>query len=140
MKNVLLVDDDCVFNFISIKTLKRMDFAHNILTALNGDEALELFQTHYKDAKSVPDIILLDLNMPVMDGFGFLEAFQQLVFPAKDQIKIIVLSSSTRSEDISKALRLGAHAYLSKPLTVEGFINALEACNIDVVRGKAEDM
>ena len=128
MKNVLLVDDDGVFNFISTKTLERMGITDDIHTALNGEQALDLFSGYYRDTNSVPDVILLDLNMPVLDGFGFLKAFKQLDLPAKDRIKIIVVSSSLHPDDIRQAEALGANGYLSKPLTAQGLTEALETC------------
>jgi CheY-like chemotaxis protein len=117
-----------VFNFISTKTLERMAIADDIHTALNGKQALDLFSGYYRDTDSLPDVILLDLNMPVMDGFGFLKAFKQLDFPAKDHIKIIVVSSSLHPDDIRQAEALGANGYLSKPLTAQGLTEALKTC------------
>ena len=76
--NVLLVDDDRIFNLLSKKTLGNMDFIEEIHTALNGQEAIDLINDYFQGAKTLPDIILLDLNMPIMDGFGFIEAFKKL--------------------------------------------------------------
>ena len=117
MKNVLVVDDDQIFNFLSTKTLQKMGVAKEIHTALNGKEAIDLFNNYYQGTVSAPDIILLDLNMPVMDGFGFLEAFKKLIIPRKENIRIIVVSSSQDPRDIQRAKELGASQYISKPLT-----------------------
>jgi CheY-like chemotaxis protein len=127
MKNVLLVDDDSVSNFISTKTLERMAIADDIHTALNGEQALDLFSGYYRDTNSLPDVILLDLNMPVMDGFDFLKAFKQLDLPTRDSITIIVVSSSMHPDDIRQAKELGANGYMSKPVTTQGLTEALEA-------------
>lgn len=126
MKNLLLVDDDSVSNFISTKTLERMAIADDIHTALNGEQALNLFSGHYRDTNSFPDVILLDLNMPVMDGFDFLKAFSRLDIPARDRITIIVVSSSMHPDDIRQAKDLGADGYMSKPLTPQSLTTALE--------------
>jgi len=126
MKNILLVDDDSTFNFLSTKTLERMGVEIAVHTALNGEQALELFQNYYRDATSLPDVILLDLNMPIMDGFGFLQAFKKLKLPTNKPIKIFVVSSSSNPDDIQRAHALGADGYLTKPLTTESLSKALE--------------
>jgi len=127
MKNVLLVDDDHVFNFLSSKTLQSMGFANDIHTVLNGKQAIDYFNDYFARSKPLPDLILLDLNMPIMDGFGFLEAFRRLDLPDKDQIKIIILTSSDNSDDISRAKDLGVSQYLTKPLEEHSFRKALES-------------
>lgn len=126
MKNVLLVDDDQIFNFLSTKTLERMGLANEIHVALNGKEALQLLNNYYQGSMSVPDVILLDLNMPIMDGFGFLEAFKRLSLPKMDRIKIVIVSSSQDPRDIQRARELGVEHYLSKPLTEEKLRAVLE--------------
>lgn len=120
MKNVLLVDDDHIFNFLSTKILQKTGMAGEISTALNGKEALELLKRHYKESVNVPDVILLDLNMPIMDGFTFLEEFNTLDMPNKDQIRIIVVSSSQDPRDIQRARELGVKHYIQKPVTEHG--------------------
>jgi CheY-like chemotaxis protein len=126
MKRVLLVDDDSIFNFINSKTLQRMDPASDIHTAANGAEALKLFDDYYPGAKSLPDVILLDLNMPVMDGFGFLEGFRRLRIAGKEHVKIFIVSSSDDPGDRQRAKALGADYYLTKPLQEQSLRLALE--------------
>jgi CheY-like chemotaxis protein len=121
MKNVLLVDDDKTFNFISTRLLELTGMAGNILTAWNGKQALDLFERN----QGFPDVILLDLNMPVMDGFEFLEAFNTLNLPGKEQVKIVILSSSVHPKDIERAQVLGAHRYVRKPLEQDTLIDIL---------------
>jgi CheY-like chemotaxis protein len=125
MKNVLIVDDDEIFNFLSTKTLQRMGVAKEIHTALNGKEAMDLINNYFQGTISLPDVILLDLNMPVMDGFGFLEAFKKLTMPKKENIRIIVVSSSQDAHDVQRAKDLGAWHYIFKPLTEENLRIAL---------------
>ena len=127
MKNVLLVDDDKIFNFLSTKILERMRVAEEIHVALNGEEALTLLNNYYQGSMTVPDVILLDLNMPIMDGFGFLQAFRQLSLPKMERIKIVIVSSSEDPQDIARAKELGVTYYLSKPLTEEKLRSVLEA-------------
>jgi len=126
MKNILLVDDDSVCNFLTTKTLERMGLADDIHTALNGRQAIDLFNGYYKDSMSLPDIVLLDLNMPILDGFGFLEEFKRLDLANHDRVQIIVVSSSENPEDIMRAKNLGASRYIAKPLLEETLRKALE--------------
>ena len=125
MKNVLVVDDDEIFNFLSKKTLEKMAIAKDVHTALNGRDALDLLNNYYQGSLSAPDVILLDLNMPILDGFGFMEAFKKLKLPNKEKIKIIVVSSSQDPNDIRRSMELGASQYISKPLTEESLRIAL---------------
>jgi CheY-like chemotaxis protein len=122
MKNVLLVDDDIVFTFLNKKVIASLDFINEIDTAQNGQQAIDLLNNYSKGARRLPDIILLDLNMPIMDGFGFLEAFKDLNLPSKDKMKIIIVTSSIHPEDIQRAKDYGVTSYLTKPLREEGLL------------------
>ena len=118
-KNVLLVDDDAVMNFVNTKTLERMGIANGIHTALNGKEAIDLFNDYYSGTAALPDLVLLDLNMPIMDGFQFIELFQKLKIPHSENVKIVIVSSSRDSKDIQRAKALGIEHFLLKPVNEE---------------------
>ena len=74
-KNILLVDDDKIFNFLSEKTITSLGLANEINFAANGKQALEILDRCKKGQLQMPDIIFLDLDMPVMNGYEFLEEF-----------------------------------------------------------------
>jgi CheY-like chemotaxis protein len=122
MKNVLLVDDDFVFTFLNKKIISSLKFVNEIDTAQNGLQAIELLNASVDNDKPLPDIILLDLNMPIMDGFGFLDAFRNLRHPQKDRIKIIIVTSSMHPADLQRAKDYGVTSYLTKPLKEEGLL------------------
>jgi CheY-like chemotaxis protein len=124
MKNVLLVDDDNIANFLSTKTLERMGYANQIDTALNGQEALSLFNEYYQGTRQLPDLILLDINMPIMDGFEFLEAFRKLRLPRIEEVRVVIVTTSIHPNDLERAKALGVKHYLTKPLTPELLFNA----------------
>jgi CheY-like chemotaxis protein len=126
MKKVLLVDDDQVCNLISKKTLQRMGIVNEVHTALNGEEAINLLNDYFQGALSLPDVILLDLNMPIMDGFSFIEAFKKLNIPNKDSMRIVIVSSSQNPNDVRKAKELGVTAFLTKPVTETNLRTAFE--------------
>lgn len=127
MKNVLLVDDDNIVNFINTKMLQHSGIASEIHTALNGEQALDLLNNYYTGTSSLPDVILLDLNMPVMDGFSFLDAFKRITLPRKENVSIIIVSSSSNPKDKDKAKEMGVTHFLTKPLSEESLRAALEA-------------
>ena len=126
MKNVLLVDDDSVFNFLNKEILSRLGVVSDIHTALNGKQAIDLFRDYFGRSKPLPDVILLDLSMPIMDGFGFLEAFGRLDLPDKDHVKIIIVTSSDNGDDKRRAKAFGVSQYLTKPLDEQSLRKALE--------------
>lgn len=125
MKNILLVDDDNIFNFINTKLLESSGIAGEIHTAGNGQEALDLLNNYFTGTASLPDVILLDLNMPVMDGFGFMEAFKKLKLPKKENVSIVIVTSSADPNDLRRAKEMGITAYLTKPVTREALLQAL---------------
>ena len=114
MKKILLVDDDQICNLLMSKTLAILGVtANQIQIALNGLEAINLLNEY------TPDVILLDINMPIMDGFGFIEAFKRLDFADKKKVKIVIVSSSQSPKDVERARKMGVNGFLSKPVTIE---------------------
>ena len=114
----LLVDDDQTVNYLNKKLLERMGVADQVLVAFNGQEALALLATHCQRATAdCPALLLLDVKMPVLDGFGFLAAYQQLP-PAQQRTSIIVmLTTSLHPLDMQRLEQLPAAWFLTKPLT-----------------------
>jgi CheY-like chemotaxis protein len=125
MKNVLLVDDDDIFNFVNKKNIEKLGLASEIHTVANGQEAINLINEYFQKSLTVPDIILLDINMPIMDGFGFIEAFNRLPLPGIEKVKIIIVSSSDNPKDIERAQKLGVTRFLTKPISHPQLMEAL---------------
>ncbi|HRK54780.1 MAG TPA: response regulator [Cyclobacteriaceae bacterium] len=125
-KNVLLIDDDKICNFITETTLNKLGVAKEVHSALNGQEALDLLNSYFLGEVAIPDIIFLDLNMPIMDGFQFIEAFKKLDFPKKESILIVVLTSSINPDDVKQAKSLGIDHYMTKPLDEEKILALLK--------------
>jgi CheY-like chemotaxis protein len=115
--SILLVDDESVFNFINTKILVGLGVSDEIHTALNGNEALDLINNYYSGSQSMPRLILIDLNMPLLDGFGFIQAFQRLHIPNKDRVVLAILTSSVSEWDRERAQSLGIKHFLTKPVS-----------------------
>ena len=119
--SVLLVDDDEINNFISIKLIKKALLNTEIAACLNGKFAIEqLTEIQYKDPELLPDYILLDINMPIMNGWEFLDEYKRLNIDPLGKSKIYIISSSVFSNDINKARSYPlVKDFISKPLNVE---------------------
>lgn len=117
--NFLLVDDDDICQFIHRRVLEYSGYCGSAHSAGNGQTALEILNHAGHGPVPVPDIILLDLHMPVMDGIGFLENFQRLKCANKKDIAVVLLTSSVSQKDLNYARSLGVSHCLSKPLTQE---------------------
>ena len=114
----LLVDDDQTTNYLNTLLLKRLDVTNKVLVALNGQEALDLLDKHCQEATAeCPMLILLDVKMPVMDGFAFLEAYDKLMTLQKQAIIIVMLTTSLHPQDVSRVQDLNIAGFLNKPLT-----------------------
>ena len=121
--SVLIIDDEAIALFISTKVIELSGVAGEVLTAQSAKEALEMLS-----GGCSPDVILIDINMPVKNGFEFVEAFKELKIGRRENMKLVMLSSSINPNDFRRAAELGVETYLSKPLTlekIEVILNAL---------------
>ena len=126
LPKVLIVDDDDNWLFISKRLLKRAGVENQeIATAKNGLEAFEFLKSLAEQRNQLPRYIFLDIKMPVVDGFGFLD----LVFGAEgidaSQVKIYLCSSSFHPVDREKASQFPVADFLVKPLSLEAVQQAL---------------
>ncbi len=123
----LLVDDDQTTNYLNQLLLKRLAVTDRLLVALNGQEALDLLHVHCREAtEECPALILLDVKMPVMDGFAFLEAYKKLPYLQKNAIIIVMLTTSLHPQDVDRVQKLNIAGFLNKPLTEAKINEVLE--------------
>ena len=124
VKKVLIVDDDDVCYIISEKALRSVDEYLDITVCGNGKEAIDHLLINNRPEKALPDIILLDIDMPIMNGWEFLQEYHKALPILKKQIIIWVLSSTILPKEIErvKSCRL-LSGFISKPFRRE---NALE--------------
>ena len=126
LSHILLIDDDKITNFITEKLLRKMKISEEIRVALNGKEALELIKERCKNNLCCPDLILLDINMPVMDGFEFLHQFHNSDLKNSQASNVVMLTTSTSPRDIEALKERGIHHLINKPVTEEKMIKVLE--------------
>ena len=125
LDKILCVDDDPITLMLCKKVIERVEFAKEIITANNGKEAIEYFDGLADELKSnnsttYPELVLLDLNMPVMDGWEFLESYNEKEYQNLFSVtRFIVLSSSIDPYDINKSKTYPVIGFLSKPITKE---------------------
>ncbi|GAC1376493.1 MAG: response regulator [Hymenobacter sp.] len=118
LPTILLVDDDYTTNFLHTRLLQHLDATVQVLTALNGQEALDLLRTHCQPpTPHCPALVFLDINMPVMDGFAFLDAYQHLPAAQRQATVVIMLTTSVNPRDLARLQGLPVAGFLSKPLT-----------------------
>jgi CheY-like chemotaxis protein len=120
LSTILLIDDDPTTNFVNERLLRRLNVCHEVLVAPSGAAALDLLAKHCGEEPQVcPDLVLLDIKMPVMDGFEFLEAFIQLPPCPDHSVVVVLLTSSQLDRDLSRIKQLPVTDFLTKPLTTE---------------------
>ena len=121
-KEALLIDNDEVDNYISHRILKSISFADHIEIKSSAIDALNYLKTQIEEAKHLPEVIFLDISMPDMDGFQFLDAFTKIGKQNSVKPRIIVLTNSDYFE-LPKMNLSGTpniiHSVLRKPLSVE---------------------
>lgn len=117
--NVFIVDDDKIHHFIIKKLLENNDISIEPLFFENGLDAINDLKEKIKDGGILPDLILLDINMPILDGWQFLEEYIPLKVKLVNDIVIHIISSSDSIIDIEKAKSYKdvIESYLVKPMT-----------------------
>jgi|SRR5688500_9219842 len=116
--NLLIIDDDSICSFVNIRVAQTSGIFKQIRSVHTVKDALDVIEQATNDSSLAPDVILLDLNMPILNGFDFIQAFQNSSYPNKERLSIVILTSSDNSIDIERARTCGIDHYLKKPLTV----------------------
>lgn len=126
INSVLLVDDDKITNFINEKIIHKLGVSEKVVVLNNGKEAIDyISKVKISEQASMPELIFLDINMPVMDGFEFIENFRHIK-PDK-KVVIIMLTTSSNDKDLEKISDTSEIAgYINKPLTEQKLQEALQ--------------
>jgi CheY-like chemotaxis protein len=100
---ILLIDDDPATNFLHARAIKGAGCAEDVITAENGEDALTYLQQRQQQKLAAPELILLDINMPVMNGWEFLTAYNKLKEAEKRNSRIVMLTTSMNPDDELRA-------------------------------------
>lgn len=113
--NILLIEDDNIEIMKLQRTVAKLALNHKIIEAKNGEQALELLRS----GKPLPDIVLLDLNMPRMSGIEFLQILKE--DSTLKYLPVVVLTTSENRVDLLECYRIGIAGYVIKPLKYEDY-------------------
>jgi len=115
--SILLIDDDEIERMKFQKICEKNNYSHIIYEASNGEKALEVL----KNVEELPNLIILDLNMPKMNGFEFLSMLKS--DETLKYIPIVIMSTSNNYNDVKKCYKIGVAGYLIKPLHYADYSN-----------------
>lgn len=124
---VLLIDDDEPTNFLNELIISQLNCTESIVAVQSGQEAIDFLCTEKGGTFPKPDLMLLDINMPGMNGWEFLEKYERLDDAQKGNVIIMMLTTSLNPDDEAKANGIkDIKSFMKKPLTKEGFQAVLE--------------
>lgn len=122
-RTVMLIDDNEIDNLINQKMIEAASITENIYTHTGAKSAIEFLKNMERldvAEKVLPDVIFLDIDMPLMDGFQFLDEFEKLGDTTKTKCKIVMLTSSINPQDFNRSKKYdNVKLYLNKPLSHE---------------------
>ncbi|HAI76647.1 MAG TPA: hypothetical protein DCM08_10410 [Microscillaceae bacterium] len=129
-KIIMLIDDNEIDNLINQRIIEASGICEHIFTHTGGKSAIEYLRNADKISDKagiqnvLPELIFLDIDMPLMDGFQFLEEYEKLPMRVLDYCKIVMLTSSINSKDIKKSKQYEyVKEFINKPLSKENLVN-----------------
>jgi len=124
---ILLIDDDEATNFVNTMLLEKASCAHEIKAVTSGKEALTFLKSidaHGNHPQ--PDVIFLDINMPLMNGWEFIEEYRKLLPEQRGKVVVWMLSTSNNLDDKERAEKLGSDGFMAKPLTIDKLMGVIQ--------------
>lgn len=122
-----IIDDDPIFVYGTKKVMKEVDFCSDVIVYNNGQDAINGLRNLVEEKKELPSLIFLDLNMPVMDGWEFLDDFITIPNNNIEKVHVYVISSSIDANDFIRARNYEVvNNYILKPITPEDLVAVLK--------------
>lgn len=133
MDTILLIDDDEATNVLHKREIKKSGVEAEILIAENGEEGIELVKEFFINNKALPNVIFLDINMPRMNGWEFIEVYEDFTKDSGLKTNIVVmLTTSLNPDDAKKAEQYNSICrFLTKPLSREVVPEVISQCSVD---------
>ncbi len=132
VKLIALVDDDEVHQFTLKKQIEFTKLAEEVRIFPDGEEAILFFEENAANPEMLPDVLFLDINMPIMDGWDFTSQYIQIKETLSKETAIFMVSSSIREEDIRRAKNIPEIAdYIVKPISSQTLMNLIQNLNFD---------
>lgn len=126
MKSIFLIDDDPIFVFLTRKVIDSTNCKFEINEFMDGELALNRLQDICEDPTQLPDVIFLDLSMPVMDGWEFLKEYESLKPKIKKEIALFIVSSSISPQEVERSKNYSSVTdFLIKPLEKDKIVEIM---------------
>ncbi|WP_273568361.1 response regulator [Maribacter halichondriae] len=127
LNSTCIIDDDPIFIYGTKRIMNEIDFSENILVYNNGQDALDGLMALTAEGKDLPSVIFLDLNMPIMNGWEFLEDYVKIPNPNREKVIIYILSSSVDPRDLERIKHYKVvNNYILKPISPKDLKRVLE--------------
>lgn len=128
VKSTCIIDDDPIFVYGTKRLLKEVDFSDTILVYNNGQDAIDALNHMTAEGEALPCVIFLDLNMPIMNGWEFLEDFVKISNANREKVIIYIISSSVDPRDLVRIKTFDVvHNYILKPISPEDLKSILDS-------------
>jgi CheY-like chemotaxis protein len=127
LKTLVLVDDDEIIAYVTKRIIADTNLVNLIKVFPNGKEAINYLRENSANPDMLPEILFLDLFMPIMDGWHFLDEFTKIKHEINKQIDIYIITSSISQEDIDRAKKINEVSdYIIKPITRKNFLEIIQ--------------
>ncbi|MFD2586583.1 response regulator [Croceitalea marina] len=128
INSACIIDDDDIFIYGTRRFMEEVSFCEDIIVFKNGKEAIDGMENYLAEGKNLPEIIFLDINMPIMNGWDFLEEFTKIPNLNKDKVQLYIVSSSVDPFDLQRAKQFElVYKYILKPILPKQLNEILEA-------------